>query len=276
LRRGTARFGIVVVLLVVTCAILAPILAPYPGDAGNAAHLTQRQLSPRPGFWLGTDALGRDVLSRLLFGARVSLVIGAGAVALSAVTGTLLGMIAGYFGKWVDEAIMRFADVFLGIPPLVLAVLVVLTLGGGAEMSILAIAATNWPRYARLMRSEVLRVKTMEFVIAAQSYGAQTRRILPRHNFPAIQPTLLAQASLQFGAAILVAATLGFIGLGARPPSPEWGLSIAIGREHLPESWWISFFPGLTIALTVIAFNFLGDALRVALDARAQSSMKNE
>lgn len=270
MRRGSAKGSLAVVTLVMLAVMFAPLLAPYPGDAGLVAHLEQRLLPPDLRYWFGTDHLGRDVFSRVLFGGRVSLVIGFASVALAATVGTIVGVLAGYLRGWTDEILMRFADIFLGVPALVLAVLVVLTLGGGPEMTIFAIAATTWPKYARVVRSEVMRTKVLEFVIAATAYGARPLLIMRRHIFPAVQPSLMAQASLQVGSAILVASSLGFIGLGARPPSPEWGLSIAHGREYLPESWWVSFFPGGVILLTVIGLNLLGDGIRVALDARAE------
>ena len=269
LRRNSARIALALVLAIVVAALFAPLLSPFPLDATQVSHVDRRLLPPSGEFLLGTDQLGRDVLSRLLFGGRTSLLLGFASTLVAGVVGALLGLIAGYWGHWLDEVIMRTSDVFLGIPPLILAVLVALTLGAGEQMTVLAIAATTWPRFARLTRGEVLRVKVLEFVEAAVSYGAWPWLIVRRHIFPATVPALLAQASLFVGQAILVAATLGFIGLGSRPPSPEWGLSIAIGREYLPESWWPSLFPGVMIFLTVTSMNLLGDAVRRALDARA-------
>jgi len=203
-----------------------------------------------------------------LFGGRVSLEIGVISVALSATAGTLLGLVAGYGPSWLEELVMRVSDIFLGIPSLILAVLVSVSLGGGIESATFAIAATAWPRYARVVRGEVLRIKVLEFVEAARACGVPPIRIVLRHIFPGVQPVLTAQASLQVGNAILVAAALGFIGLGARAPSPEWGLSIAIGREYLPESWWIGFFPGACIFLAVLAASLLSDSIQRALDTR--------
>lgn len=249
-------------------AILAPWLAPYPQDALGASHLDRRLIAPSEGLWLGTDHLGRDILSRVLFGGRVSLSIGFASMLLSAVVGTIAGLVSGYSARWLDELIMRSADVFLGIPSLILAMLVVLVLGPADEMVVLAIGVTTWPRYARLVRAEAMRIKVVGFVEAALSYGASARLIVTRHIFPGTLPVLMAQAALLTGQAILVAAALGFIGLGARPPSAEWGLNVAIGREYLPEAWWVAFFPGGMILLTVTALNVLGDAIRVALDPR--------
>jgi len=268
LRRRSGLVGLVVVIVIVLACAFADWLSPFPQDAVNTTRLSERLLPPSTVHVMGTDQLGRDVFSRVLFGGRVSLGIGVGAVVISAAVGVLVGVLAGYGARWIDEVLMRTADVFLGVPSLVLAVLVALTFGGGVEMTVLAIALTTWPRYARLIRGEVLRVKILEFVEAAYAYGASPGRIVGRHILPATQPALITQATLLFGQAILVAAALGFLGLGAHPPSPEWGLSIAIGREYLPESWWVSFFPGAMIVCVVLASNFIGDAVRVALDAR--------
>jgi len=267
-RDTAARVALGVLAVVILGSLFAPLVAPFPEDAVNAAHLEQRLRSPSWQFLFGTDHLGRDVFSRALFGGRVSLEIAAISVVLSAVIGTALGLAAGYGPTWLEEVIMRFADIFLGIPSLVLAVLVSITLGGGVESATLAIAATAWPRYTRLVRGEVLRLRVLEFVEAARACGVPATRIVLRHIFPGVQPVLTAQAALQVGSAILVAAALGFIGLGARPPSPEWGLSIAIGREYLPESWWIGFFPGACIFATVFAASLFSDAIQRALDLR--------
>lgn len=263
-----ARIAFALLAVIIVGSVFASLLAPFPADAESAAHLERRLLGPSLQFLFGTDHLGRDVLSRALFGGRVSLEIAAVSVVLSAVVGTTLGLIAGYGPGWLEELIMRFADVFLGIPSLVLAVLVSITLGGGVQSATFAIAATAWPRYARVVRGEVLRIRVLEFVEAARACGVPVTRIVLRHIFPGVQPVLTAQAALQIGGAILVAAALGFIGLGARPPSPEWGLSIAIGREYLPEAWWIGFFPGACIFATVFAASLLSDAVQRALDIR--------
>jgi peptide/nickel transport system permease protein len=261
------------VIIVVFASLAASLLAPYPADAGATNHLEIALQAPSAEHRFGTDQLGRDVLSRVMFGGQTSLAIGLIVILVSGGVGVCLGLVSGYLENWPDEVIMRGADVFLGMPSLVVAMLVALTLGGGPEMTAIAISLTTWPRFARLMRGEVLRVKNLDYVEAARSYGAPGTWIVIRHIFPATVPALIAQGTLLFAQAILVASALGFLGLGAQPPSPEWGLSIAIGREYLPESWWISLFPGLAIVIVVVGLNFLGDAVRVALDARTDNAI---
>lgn len=263
--------GALVLGMVMVATVAAPRLAPFPEDALGTSHVQDRFLPPSGLHWFGTDQLGRDVLTRVAYGGRISLGIGVYSVVTSAVTGTLCGLVAGYSSAWwVDETIMRAADVFLGVPALVLAMLVALMLGARPEMTAVAIAVTWWPRYARVIRSEVVRIKVEEYVLAARCCGVGSLGILRRHVFPGTLPLLAVQASLQMGRALLVAAALGFIGLGPRPPSPEWGLSVAIGRQYLPDSWWMSFFPGMAIVVTVIGLNLLGDGFRVALDPKGE------
>lgn len=251
--------------IVVFPVAAASLIAPYPSDAGAVSHVAIILQPPTREHLLGTDELGRDVLTRLLFGGQTSLVIGFASMLLTTVVGTALGLVAGYGSPSVDQLVMRIADVFLGIPALVLAILITLTLGGGPEMVVLAIGIGNWPRVTRVVRGEVLRLKMLEFIVAAKAYGASPTRIAIRHLLPGATPVLLAQATLLAGAAILTSSALSFIGIGARPPSPEWGLAVAIGRQYLPESWWVSFFPGATIMLIVIALNLIGDSMRTAL-----------
>ena len=269
LRHGPGRAGAMVVIAIVASAVLAPWISPFPRMAMGATDMGHRLQPPDATYWFGTDNLGRDILSRVLFGGRVSLVIGIMAVVFAASTGTAVGLSAGYFRGWVDEASMRLADLFLGLPALVLAMLVAFTLGQGLAVTIAAIAVPWWPSYARLVRSEVLRLRNAEFVDAAHGVGATDRRVMFRHILPNTVPLIVVQASLQMGQAILVAASLSFIGLGAKPPSAEWGLAVGIGREYIPDAWWISFFPGAAIMAVVIGFNLLGDGLRTALDPQA-------
>ncbi len=273
LRNRSGVVGAILILLVAVFSLASPWVVPFPQDALGSSHVENRLLPPTREHWFGTDQLGRDLFSRLVFGGRTSLLIGVLSVLSSAAIGVPFGLAAGYLTGWCDEIIMRFADVFLGVPSLVLAMLVALTLGGGAEVTVVAIAVSWWPRYARLVRGEVLRMKTLDYVEAARCCGAGPLRVVGRHIFPGTLPVLAVQASLQMGTAILVAAALGFIGLGARPPSSEWGLAVAMGREYLPDAWWPSLFPGLAIVVVVVALTMLGDGLRVALDAKAEVRM---
>jgi len=270
LRYKIGVVSLTILAFVALLAILAPWVAPFPNDANLASHTERRFLPPGTPYWFGTDQLGRDVLTRVIFGGRISLTIGLLAVFTSTFIGTLGGLVAGFWVGYIDDLIMRVADIFLGVPSLVLAMLVALTFGGGTEATVIAIAITWWPRYARLIRGEVIRIKVQEYVQAARALGANPIWILAKHIFPGTLPVLIVQASLQMGQAILVAAALGFIGLGARPPSPEWGLSVAIGREYLPDVWWMSFFPGILIFITVVSLNLVGDGLRITLDTKIE------
>jgi peptide/nickel transport system permease protein len=265
-----AGFVIVVGLLMV--AAIGPLIAPFPESGEGSSAGTDRLVGPSRTHPFGTDSLGRDIFSRVLIGARISVRIVLLTVTTSAAVGVAIGIIAGFYGGWVDEWLMRLTDLFLSIPALILAMLIATTLGGGIENTILAIAVTWWPRYARLARGETLRLRASAFVESARAIGAPEFRILRLYLFPNIVPLITIQASLDSGASILTASALGFIGLGAKPPSPEWGLMVAVGREWLPDFWWLSTFPGLAIFVVALGFNILGDGLRAALDPRMTGS----
>ena len=252
------------------CAVLAPIVAPYDP---LAQALGSRLEPPSPQHWLGTDQLGRDIASRLLYGARISLVIGIVVVALAGIFGTLVGLVAGYAGGLVDETLMRVTEVFLAFPPLILAMAIAGALGPSLTNAIIAIAAVTWAVYARLTRGQLLSLRRREFVEAARAIGASRGRILARHLLPNALAPLMVQASFDMGAAIISAAGLSFIGFGAQPPTPEWGVMISEGRNFISTQLWLSLFPGLAILLAVGSFNVLGDGLRDLFDPRLRRSV---
>ncbi len=270
LRSPLAVAGLVLILVFVLSAVLAPWLAPMAPDQQLLAH---RLNPPAPPHWLGTDQLGRDILSRLLFGARISLTVGLVVVSTASVLGTLVGLIAGYVSGRVDEVLMRFTDIFFAFPPLILAMAIAGALGPSLNNALIAIAAVTWPVYARLVRGQVLALREREFVEAARSIGASTPRILFRHLLPNALGPILVQMSFDMGGAILSTAGLSFIGFGARPPTPEWGVMISEGSKFFSTQPWLSFFPGLAILVTVAAFNLIGDGLRDALDPRLRGNL---
>jgi peptide/nickel transport system permease protein len=250
-------------------ALFAPLLAPADP---LAQALGSRLEPPSAANWLGTDQLGRDIASRLLYGARISLIIGIVVVASAGVFGTVVGIVAGYAGGLVDEALMRFTEVFLAFPPLILAMAIAGALGPSLTNAIIAIAAVTWAVYARLARGQILSLRRREYVEAARSIGASRVRILLRHLLPNALAPLLVQASFDMGSAIIAAAGLSFIGFGAQPPTPEWGVMISEGRNFISTEPWLSLFPGLAILFAVGAFNVLGDGLRDVLDPRLRGA----
>jgi peptide/nickel transport system permease protein len=260
--------GLILVLAFVLCALFAPWIAPHPEHAGGAPGGGIRLSPPSANHPFGTDTLGRDILSRIIVGSRLSLLLIVFSVAGAISIGVTLGMIAGYAPRWVDEVLMRVTDIFLSLPSLILAMLVAVSLGAGLLATVIAITLTYWPRYARIARGETLRFRNKPFVEAAVMLGAGDGRIIGKHLLPNISPAVLVQASLDSGATLLTAAALGFLGLGARPPTPEWGLMVAVGRDLMPDFWWLSAFPGLAIFIVVIALNLVGDGLRSALDPK--------
>ncbi len=263
-RNPMAIGGAVVVLSWVLVAALAPWIAPYdPIDQ----DVVNRLAPPSAEHWLGLDEMGRDVLSRLLYGGRVSLPVAAVVVVLASIFGTLYGALAGFLGKWADEVAMRIVDMVLSFPALILAMAIAAALGPSIHNSMLAMLLVWWPPYARLARGQVLALKEYDFVPAARSLGLPDRRILLRHILPnAVAPSLVLMA-MDFGNAVIITAALSFLGLGAVPPTPEWGAMVAEGRE-LMQQWWISTFPGLAILMVAIGCNFIGDGMRDAMDPR--------
>jgi peptide/nickel transport system permease protein len=260
-----AMAGLIVVLALVVCAVLAPWLAPYDPSSQD---LTNRLGVPQPGHWLGTDELGRDVLSRLLFGARVTLGMVLAVVITVAPLGLAIGCIAGYFGGWIDTALMRITDVFLAFPRLILALAFVAAIRPGIPSAILAIALTTWPPYARLARAETLGFRNTDFIAAVRLTGASSSRIILRHIAPLCVGSLIVRVTLDMSSIILFAASLGFLGMGAQPPSPEWGTMIATARRFFLDQWWVPLVPGVAIFVASLAFNLLGDGLRDVLDPK--------
>jgi dipeptide transport system permease protein len=259
------------VLLVLLMATLAPLIAPYsPNETDASVFLTPPAWAAAgsSAHWLGTDAIGRDILSRLIHGARLSLAIGLAVVALSVVVGTVLGLTAGYFRGIFEIAVMRLMDIILTLPSLLLAIVIVAILGPGLMNAMLAVAIVVLPHYVRITRAAVISEMSRDYVTAARMNGAGHLRLMFNEVLPNCMAPLIVQTSLGISAAILDAAALGFLGLGAQPPSPEWGTMLADAREFVLRAWWVVTFPGLAILITVLAFNLLGDGLRDAFDPK--------
>ena len=255
-------------LAVILAAIFAEFLAPYdPSESHYEAILS----APSAQFWLGTDEIGRDILSRVIYGARVSIQVALVSIALAIVLGSVLGMIAGYFGGWIDHVVMRVMDGMLAFPMLVLALGIIAVLGPSLLNTTLAITIINVPSFARLVRAQVLVVRKLDFVLAARALGAGDLRIMLRHVWPSVVGNLIVYASLRASTAIITESSLSFLGLGAQPPTPSWGQMLSTAMQYW-DAWWMSVFPGIAIFITVIALNFLGDSLRDTLDARLPSS----
>lgn len=266
MRNRLAVAGLVIVLALVLVAAFAPWLAPADPIAQD---LHARLLPPlTPGHPLGTDDFGRDILSRLIMGSRITLMIIALVTVTAPVFGLLVGTVAGYFGGWVDEVLMRITDIFLAFPKLILALALVAVLGRGMENAILAIALTSWPPYARVARAETLTVRASDYIAAVRLQGAGPARIIWGHVMPMCLPSVIVRVTLDMAGVILTAAGLGFLGLGIQPPAPEWGAMISAGRKYLFEQWWVATMPGLAIFIVSLGFNLLGDGLRDVLDPR--------
>lgn len=258
-----AAFSAILIFFIVLAAVFAPLVAPYDHLAQS---LTERLANPSMKHWLGTDELGRDVLSRVIFGARVSLTIGLVPTLISMAIGTVLGLCAGYYGGTVDFVIMRLADVMLAFPSLLLAMVVMYTMGGGLINIFIALSLVNWAGTARIVRSQTLSLKEIEFVESARSIGVKKWTIMFRHILPNCLPSLIVLFTLDIPAAILSEASLSFLGIGAQPPSASWGLMVVRGKQYLFSEPWLSIAPSVAIMIVVLAFNFLGDGLRDVLD----------
>lgn len=267
LRRPGAGLSLLFLTALVLAAVFAPWLTPYAAQGAGAPDIEHKLLAPSWAHPFGTDEMGRDMLARLLYGARTSLALAALVVGSSVVVGIGVGLAAGYAGGWVDEGAMRTTDVFLAFPPLLLAILLVTVLGGGFVSTMLALALVWWPVYAVLVRGQVMLVRSRPFIEAARATGVPPLGIMRRHLLPNALGPLLVQATVDVGAVILVAAGLSFIGLGPQPPTADWGMMINSGRQFvLSGSWWVAGVPGIAIMLTALAFAVLGDSLRDASD----------
>lgn len=260
-----SRIGAFIVLITIAAALVGPLVVPY--DA-NVQELALRLVGPSRVHPFGLDELGRDMLARVLSGARISLLVGLVVVSVSATAGILLGSVAAYFGGWMDDAISRVMDVLLAFPGILLAIAMVAVLGPSLTNVVLALSLIGWVSYARLVRGQVLRARELEFVHAARALGAKTWRVLWRHIVPTTLPAVLVQATLGMAGAIIAEASLSFLGLGVQPPTPSWGTMLNGGRAHLLDAPHLTIFPGAAIALLVLGFNFLGDGLRDALDPK--------
>jgi peptide/nickel transport system permease protein len=261
-----AMFGLGILLALLLVALLAPVLSPH--DPFEQSLSNRLQPLGTEGHILGTDSLGRDILSRLIYGSRITLYIAALVALIAPVAGLLVGTVAGYVGGWTDTILMRITDIFLAFPRLVLALAFVAALGAGIENAVLAISLTAWPPYARIARAETLTIRSADYISAIRLQGAGALRIITKHIWPLCISSLIVRVTLDMAGIILAAAGLGFLGLGAQPPSPEWGAMISEGRRFILDHWWVATVPGLAIFTVSLAFNLLGDGLRDVLDPK--------
>lgn len=261
-----AVIGLGIITLLVLTAILAPLIAPYHP---NVPDLEQRLQTMSMEHWLGTDQLGRDIFSRILYGSRLTLYVVVLVAIIAAPLGLVVGTVAGYSGGLVDSVLMRITDIFLAFPKLILALAFVAALGPGIENAIIAIAITSWPPYARIARAETITLRNSDFIVAARLQGAGHIRLIVHHIIPLCLSSVIVRVTLDMAGIILTAAGLGFLGLGAQPPLPEWGAMIASGRQFLLDQWWVATLPGIAIFIVSLGFNLLGDGLRDVLDPRS-------
>ncbi|MEK4523095.1 ABC transporter permease [Psychrobacillus sp. FSL W7-1493] len=272
LRSKTGTVGFFIVLFVGIVSILAPLLAPHDPAAINAANML------KPPFWmeggstanlLGTDNLGRDILSRIIYGSQISLLVGITSVVVAGIIGVTIGLIAGYYGGFIDNVLMRLVDSFLAIPTILFALVILSVFGPSVITLIFVLGATNWVNYARLVRGEVLTIKERDFVRAARSIGVKNHKIITRHLLPNVISSFIVISTLSVATTIILEASLSFLGLGVQPPTVSWGSILSDGRDYLATSWWLATFPGLAITVTVLGIIFLGDWLRDVLDPRS-------
>ncbi|HVU11627.1 MAG TPA: nickel transporter permease [Phototrophicaceae bacterium] len=272
-RDKIAYVSLIFLLVLFALAILAPLLTPYANEGLGDPNIANKFIAPVLAHPFGTDSLGRDLLARVLFGARTSLSMGLLVVVSAVIIGTPLGALAGYYGGWVDEVIMRVTDIFLAFPPLLLAVAIAAALGPGYVNAVIAIAITWWPWYTRLVRAQAISLRERDFVEAARGIGVSNLTIIRRHILPNVLTPVLVQSTIDIGSAILTVAGLSFIGLGPQPPIPDWGVMVNEGRLYVQSGrWWLVTFPGLAIFFTALAFNLLGDGVRDAADPRTRGA----
>ena len=264
-RDKKAMTGLVIVVILVLCALFPGTIAPEGFDDQNYADALQW---PGSNHWLGTDQYGRDILSRIIWGARTSIIVGFISVGISAVIGSILGAVAAFYGKRVDNIIMRALDIIMAIPSTLLAISIAAALGSGLFNLMVAVGIGAIPTYARIVRGSVMTVSEQEYIEAARAGGASDLRIIVRHIFPNVLAPIIVQATMGIAGAILNCAALSFIGLGIQPPTPEWGSMLSTGKQFLLNDWYVAVFPGLAIMITILALNLLGDGLRDALDPR--------
>ena len=265
-RNPVAVIGLLIIVGLVTVATLAPWIT---ASDGLELHLANRLQAPGAEHWFGTDELGRDIFDRIIWGSRITLYIVALVSIIVVPIGLLIGTVSGYIGGWVDTILMRLTDIFLAFPRLILAMALVAALGPGLENAVLAIALTTWSPFARIARAEALTIRNSEFILAAQVQGVSTAGILIRHVTPLCMSSVIVRLTLDMAGIILTAAGLGFLGLGAQPPTPEWGAMISLGRQYLIDQWWVPTVPGLAILLVSLGFNLLGDGLRDVFDPKS-------
>jgi len=267
----SAIFGLIMVLGVIVCAVFSPLISPHDPilqDVEKRLIPPMWQEGADPNYLLGTDHLGRDIVSRLIYGARISIVVSVSAVALSAVLGTLIGLFSGFYGGKVDSFFMRIADVQLAFPFILLAIAIIAVLGPDLQNIIITMGITGWVIYARVVRAEVLSLREKEFITSVKALGGSNGRIIFRHLFPNVVPPIIVIITLEMARMIIMEAALSFLGLGIQPPTPTWGGMLADGRVYLATSWWLATFPGLVIMLVVLGINLLGNWLRDMLDPR--------
>lgn len=271
-RNRLTQIAFYTVICLFLTAIFSPVISPYPEHITEEANASNKLLKPSSEHLFGTDELGRDIFSRVLYGTRVSLTTAVLSVGLALLIGVPLGAIAGTIGGWIDEVIMRITDMFLSFPPLLLAIAMVALVGPGLGNAMVAIALSWWPWYTRLVRGQAISMKERKFVQAAETIGTSTWKIIFKHILPNTISPVIVQASMDMGGVILTIASLSFLGLGAQAPTPEWGLMISISRNYFPDAWWYSIFPGMAIFITVLVFNLLGDGLREILDPKTREN----